>query len=60
MIQELEGYRAEQIEILKERENKDKAFLEEMLQSVGKYQKKVNTLTQRVKKAKEQLENNNE
>jgi len=49
LTQEIEGYRAEQIEIVKKKENNDKKSLEEELQIIKKYQKKINKLDSRVK-----------
>ncbi|SFV55684.1 DNA double-strand break repair Rad50 ATPase [hydrothermal vent metagenome] len=60
LTHEIEGYRAEQIEILKKKENSDKEFLEEELQFTKRYQKKITKLDSRVKISINVLGANNE
>jgi len=60
LTREIEGYRAEQIEILKEKEKSDKESLEEELQFTEKYQKKISKLDSRVKTSINILGTNNE
>ena len=52
---EIEGYRAEQIDVLQERENNDKNFLEERKNIAEIYQKKIDKLADRVKISKKEL-----
>jgi hypothetical protein len=49
LTQEIEGYRAEQIEVVKKKEKNDKESLEEELQFTERYQKKIKKLSNRRK-----------
>ena len=60
LTQEIEGYRAEQIEVVKKKESNDKKSLEEELQIIDKYQKKISKLGSRVKASINILGVNNE
>ena len=55
LTQEIEGYRAEQIEILNKKEKNDKELLAKELMDTMKYQKKINTLETRVETSKKIL-----
>ena len=48
LIQEIESYRAEQEEILQEKEKKDKFFIEKKIQITHIYQKKIKKITERL------------
>jgi len=60
LTQEIEGYRAEQIEIVNKKEKNDKATIEQEVQLVEDYQKKITKLDKRIKTALQLLRGKNE
>jgi len=55
LTKEIEGYRAEQIEVMNKKEKSDKELLAKELRDTTKYQKKIKTLETRVKSSKNVL-----
>jgi len=60
LTKEIESYRAEQIDILNEREKNDKKSLEQEVEINEKHQKKITILNTRVEESKKILGTNNE